>query len=95
MRVRLFYNPPTGSLYAFLSFKLLFWPVQGRLLESAGTAILHPLRRAVCMHFYRLNCDLPGSAGTALLLRVRSFYNHPTGSLHAFLRYDLRVQGGL
>ena len=28
-------------------------------------------------------------------MRVRLFYNPPTGSLHAFLRYDLRVQGWL
>ena len=34
-------HPRTGSLYAFLSFKVLFCALPFLVLESAGTAILH------------------------------------------------------
>ena len=37
LRVRLFYTPPTGSLHAFLSSKLLCRPVSCLVMESAGT----------------------------------------------------------
>ena len=44
------------------------------VLGFAGTAILYPLRRAVCMHFYDIICSVGGGpwgvlgfAGTVIL----------------------------
>ena len=74
MRVRLFYTPPMGSLSAFLSSKLLFWALSSFVMESAGTAILHLLRQAVCMHFYRSNCYFDPFKICFYKVRVRLFY---------------------
>ena len=93
VRVRLFYTPRTRSLYAFLSFKVLFRPFQGLLRQSAGTAILHASDAQFVCIFIVQTAILTFSKPAAKICGYGLFTPPPTRSLYAFLSSKLRVQG--